>query len=68
MTCPFFKVKRGKHRKFYLANVESIVSPLCVVPDIGGKGNRYFQVRPKAEWAQQFIAWVEDDHSYDEMN
>ena len=50
-----------KERKFYLADVESIVSPLCVVPDVGTK-NGYFQVLPRSEWVDEFVAWLEAEH------
>ena len=60
---PFFKDKRGKKQKFYLADVNAIVAQLCVVPDIGCKGgNRYFQVKNRSDWAQEFEDWVEDPH------
>lgn len=55
-------------RTFYLADTEAIVGPCCVVPDIGGASNRYFVVRPREEWASEFIRWVEDPHNLDEMD
>ena len=63
---PFFKDKRGKKRKFYLADVEAIERQMCVVPDIGCQGgNRYFQVKSRAEWVDEFEAWVKDPHNLD---
>ena len=51
-------------RKFYLANVEAIVGPVCVVPDIGNANKaRYFQLLPKSEWADRFKRWVRAPHS-----
>jgi hypothetical protein len=49
-----------KNRKFYLANVESIVAPLCVVPDVGTTSS-YFQVKPRAEWSEVFSEWLQTD-------
>lgn len=61
-------VGRDGKRRFYLADVDSIVSPMCVVPDIGCKGGRrYFQVCPRSEWVKLFIGWVEDPHEFDKM-
>ena len=50
-------------RQFYLADVESIVSPLIVVPDIGNShgDNYYFEVTPRTKWAEDFAAWLEVD-------
>jgi hypothetical protein len=56
-------------RKFYLADVEAFVSPICVVPDIGAKpGNKYLQVKPRSEWVEEFIAWIEDPHEDDDIS
>lgn len=61
---PFFKVlgSGDKKRRFYLADVDAIVAPMCVVPDIGchGRKNRYFQVQPRAKWSDLFVGWLED--------
>ena len=65
---PILKDIGRSKRRFYLANVDAIVSPMCVVPDIGCKGkNRYFQVEPRSQWVEQFVSWVEDPHEYDAM-
>ena len=59
-------------RKFYLADVEAIVSPCCVIPDIPvGINNsctsrRYFVVKPRTEWSKEFLRWVAQKHSDDE--
>ena len=46
-------------RKFYLADVESIVAAACVIPDIGHKNKlRYFMLTPRKEWAGQFVKWL----------
>jgi len=61
-------------RKFYLANVEAFVEPICVVPDFGNRPEhskvRYFHVQPRSGWSDNFISWVnnpyEKDHHDDE--
>ena len=53
-------------RNFYLANTEAFVGPCCVVPNIGGKKNAYFQVKPRALWAEEFILWLESPHKDDD--
>ena len=57
-----------QQRTFYLADTEAFEDPCCVVPDIGGPSNRYFVVKPRNQWAQEFIKWVEDPHRLDEMD
>ena len=61
--------KRGKEeeesgkiteRMFYLADVEAIVDPLVVVPDVNeAKPNRFFKLCPRKEWGDDFILWLE---------
>jgi hypothetical protein len=51
---------RPWRRKFYLANVEAITSPLVVVPNIGGKkGTEFFIVRQREEWVTEFKKWLD---------
>ena len=54
-------------RQFYLADVESIVGPCIVVPDVGGPKHAYFQVKARREWAKEFVSWLEQPHQDDEM-
>ena len=54
-------------RRFYLANTEAFVGTCCVIPDIGGRNNSYFQVKPRAEWTKLFIAWLKAPHREDVM-
>jgi len=35
---------------FFLADVEAIVRPLAVIPDIGGLPNAYFWVKDQESW------------------
>ena len=49
-------------RTYYLANTEAIVDSCCVIPDIGGPCNRYFQVEPRTEWASMFEEWLVQKH------
>jgi hypothetical protein len=55
-------------KKFYLADVEAFVSPLCVMPNIGAKPNcRYLMMKPREKWADDFIQWLRMDHKVDRM-
>ena len=54
-------------RTFYLADVEAFQGTCCVVPDIGGPANAYFQVKPRSEWSEDFIGWLEDTHKKDRI-
>ena len=53
-------------RRFYLIDVDTFLDPICVVPDIGEKDKlRYFHVKARKEWANDFIAWLESDEKVD---
>ena len=54
-------------RKFYLANTDAFVSPCCMIPDIGGKNNAYFQVKARREWSNLFVQWLRASHDADVM-
>jgi len=56
------------NRKFYLADTEALVGPCIVIPDIGGDPNEYFQVKPRTEWAQEFLCWLRRPHQDDAMD
>ena len=64
---PFHKVLGHKKRRFYLAPVDAIVAPMCVIPDIGchGRRNKYFQVKPRSQWSEMFKGWLEDPSELD---
>ena len=55
-------------RKFYLASTDAFVGPCCVIPDIGGPTNRYFQVKPRSEWVDEFVVWLKQPHKDDQMH
>ena len=55
-------------RRFYLADTEAFLDPCCTIPDIGGPPNRYFVVKPRNQWANDFIRWVRDEHHLDAMD
>jgi hypothetical protein len=38
-----------------------------VIPDIGGKNNAYFQVKPRREWSNLFVQWLRSPHEHDVM-
>ena len=37
-----------------------------MVPDIGGDPNRYFQVKGRTEWKEDFVKWLGQPHKLDE--
>ena len=55
-------------RSFFLSDTDAIVAPCCVVPDIGGQTNAYFQVKNRNQWAKEFIDWLEQPHRDDHMD
>ena len=55
-------------RTFYLANTEAFSDPCCVIPNLGGASNAYFVVKPRNQWAGEFLRWVEDQHNLDVMD
>lgn len=56
------------NRKFYLADVESILDPLVVVPDVGGSQRReYFLMKSRSEWVEIFKQWLDDPHELDRI-
>ena len=60
---------RVLERRFFLADVDAIVSPLCVVPNIGAKPScMYLQVKPRSQWVEEFVEWLRDPASLDDMS
>ena len=37
-----------------------------MIPDIGGEGNDYFQVKERIQWTEEFVAWLSQAHNRDE--
>ncbi len=54
-------------RKLYLAPTGAFVGPCGVVPDIGGRPNAYFEVKPRRKWATEFVDWLKSPHQEDIM-
>ena len=50
---------------YYLADVEAIVAPAVVVPDIGGNNNGYFWVKSALQWRESFEKWLDAPHEED---
>lgn len=49
-----------------LVDVELIVSPCCVIPDLGSQNIfRYLLLTPRSEWSKLFIKWMKQPHKYD---
>ena len=62
LLVPFLK-EEGNHgagfNKMVMLPVENIVSPVCVIPDLGHPSKRaYFRVRPVEDWGGLFEAWL----------
>ncbi len=55
-------------RHFFLADTSAFVDPCSVVADIGGPPNRYFVVKSRAMWANDFVRWLRDPHAIDKMD
>ena len=55
-------------RMFYLADTNAFVSPLAVVPDLGGPKNRFFVMEPRDKWVDFFEAWVNLPHTHHKMD
>ena len=50
-------------RKFYLADVQAITDPICVVPDWGAIPKcKYFHVLSRPQWVEEFVSWLRDPH------
>ena len=48
--------------------MESFIGPMVVIPNIGATPKcKYFEMTPKAEWAEQFARWIDMDHKDDAM-
>lgn len=56
------------NRTFYLADTEAFLDPACVIPNLGGKSNEYFVVKPRNQWADCFVKWVQEEHILDKMD
>ena len=46
--------------------MEAIVEPTAVIPDIGGPPNRYFFIKGRDTWRDDFINFLEKDLDIDE--
>ena len=52
---------------FLMVTVEAFVKPIAVIPDIGGPPNRYFVIKDRSDWAENFTDWLSAPHT-DEYN
>ena len=67
LLVPFLK-EQGNHgagfNKMVMLPVENIVSPVCVIPDLGHPSKRaYFRVRPVEDWGGLFESWLNSPFS-----
>jgi hypothetical protein len=44
----------------YLADVETFVAPIAVIPDIGGDKNAYFVIKNQSQWKENFVEWLDE--------
>jgi hypothetical protein len=51
-------------RRFFLVDVETFVRPVVVIPNVGTK-TEYLMMKPKVEWSEDFIKWIESKHIFD---
>ena len=61
-------INQGKgrvQRYFYVVDVETFASPLVIIPNIGGPKDQYFWMKPRKEWREDFIEWLEAPHTVD---
>ena len=54
-----FTGKFVSHNKYYLADVEAIVGPAALIPDIDGPANHYLYLKDRAKWRKDFERWLE---------
>ena len=57
----------GLRRTFHLASTDAFKEPVAVVPDVGGPPNRYFLVKSRSKWSNEFCAWLQAPHADDKM-
>jgi hypothetical protein len=55
-----------KERKFYMVDVETFKDPIVVIPNVGTKAG-YLFMKPRAEWSDDFIEWIEMPHTHDKI-
>jgi len=54
--------KTTVERQYYLADVDAIASPMCMIPDLGNPHpGAFFKVHPRQTWAKFFMEWLESD-------
>jgi hypothetical protein len=62
-----FTGKFVSHNKYYLADVEAIVGPAAVIPDVGSGVNRYLYIKDRHIWKKDFQKWLEVPSHLDEV-
>ena len=56
------------HRKCYLADVEAIVGPVAVIPNLGAEPNVYLEVKSRSSWASDFTKFLQSEHNSDDYH
>ena len=54
-----------RRRKFYLVDVEAFKQPLVVIVNMGTT-DRYLMMKPRSEWSEDFVRFIESDRKLDE--
>jgi len=54
--------------QLFLVGVDAFISPLIVVPDIGGMPNAFFAVKNQSQWKENFEEWLDAPHNSDDMS
>ena len=57
---------RIQERQLFLADVDAILEPLCVVPNIGRFKRRYFEIKARKTWNSIFEKWLDTDFNDEE--
>ena len=52
-------------RYFYVVDVDTFISPMCVIPNLGGPIDEYLWMKPRKQWKADFIAWLEEPEEED---
>ena len=49
----------GVKRYFYVVDVDTFVSPICVIANLGGPIDEFLWMKARKEWREDFIEWLE---------
>ena len=52
---------------YYLADVEAIIGPVIMIPDINGSPNNYLRVKNMEIWGEDFMEWLEEKDEFSKL-